>query len=197
MKTIHFFSLGILLLLALAAGAGIYLVLQNKPASPTTINSFQDCATAGYPIMESYPEQCRTPDGRTFVRELEVTPLPSDTAVYIHSKSDLITVNSPKPLAEVSSPVTITGQARGSWYFEASFPVTIEDANGNVLGAAPAQAQGDWMTERFVPFEATLTFSAPPTATGTLILKKDNPSGLPEHADQLRIPIKFTANANK
>ncbi len=31
------------------------------------INSFDECAAAGYPIMESYPEQCRTPDGRNFV----------------------------------------------------------------------------------------------------------------------------------
>ena len=35
------------------------------------INSFEECAVAGYPIMESYPEQCRTPDGRLFVREIE------------------------------------------------------------------------------------------------------------------------------
>ena len=33
----------------------------------TTINSFEECAAAGYPIMESYPEQCRTPDGRNFI----------------------------------------------------------------------------------------------------------------------------------
>lgn len=29
------------------------------------INSFEDCAAAGYPVMESYPRQCRTPDGKT------------------------------------------------------------------------------------------------------------------------------------
>lgn len=34
------------------------------------INSFEECAAAGYPIMESYPEQCRTPDGRNFVRKV-------------------------------------------------------------------------------------------------------------------------------
>ncbi len=36
----------------------------------TSINSFEECARAGYPIAESYPEQCRTPDGRLFVREV-------------------------------------------------------------------------------------------------------------------------------
>lgn len=33
----------------------------------TPINSFRDCADAGFPIMESYPEQCRTDDGLLFV----------------------------------------------------------------------------------------------------------------------------------
>ncbi|MFH1751775.1 MAG: beta-propeller domain-containing protein, partial [archaeon] len=32
----------------------------------SSINSFEDCINAGYPIMESFPAQCRTPDGRTF-----------------------------------------------------------------------------------------------------------------------------------
>ncbi|MEW6723053.1 MAG: hypothetical protein AB1324_07355, partial [Candidatus Micrarchaeota archaeon] len=36
---------------------------------PPEINSFDDCVDAGYPVMESYPRQCRTPDGRTFISE--------------------------------------------------------------------------------------------------------------------------------
>lgn len=34
------------------------------------IRTFEDCAAAGYPVAESYPEQCRTPDGRLFVRDV-------------------------------------------------------------------------------------------------------------------------------
>ena len=33
------------------------------------INSFEDCAKH-YPVMESYPEQCQTSDGKHFTREL-------------------------------------------------------------------------------------------------------------------------------
>jgi hypothetical protein len=47
------------------------------------------------------------------------------------------------------------------------------------------------MTPAFVPFEATLSFTPPASRTGTLILAKDNPSGLPEHAAELRIPVRF------
>jgi hypothetical protein len=105
--------------------------------------------------------------------------------------NDKIRVTSPTANQTVSSPFTITGQARGTWYFEASFPVTLIDADGNVLGRTAAQAQGEWMTEAFVPFSGELTFSQPATDRGTLILEKDNPSGLPEHADQIRVPVQF------
>jgi hypothetical protein len=109
----------------------------------------------------------------------------------INSKDDLIEVTEPLSDAVIFSPLTIIGKARGTWYFEASFPVKLLDADGNELAAVPAQAQGDWMTENYVPFKAELNFGAPITATGTLVLEKDNPSGLPENADELRIPVKF------
>lgn len=38
------------------------------------IDNFEKCAVAGYPVMESYPRQCRTPDGKNFVEEVTVEP---------------------------------------------------------------------------------------------------------------------------
>lgn len=95
------------------------------------------------------------------------------------------------PGATIKSPMEITGEARGTWYFEASFPIKIYDANGTLLGTAIAQAESDWMTENFVPFRTTLIFSTPTTTTGQLIFRKDNPSGLPEHDAEFKIPVKF------
>lgn len=89
------------------------------------------------------------------------------------------------------SPMTVTGTARGGWYFEESFPVELRDANGLLLASSIAQAQGDWMTTNYVPFTTTLTFGMPTTATGTLIFKKDNPSGEPANDNQLVIPVQF------
>ncbi|PIP55506.1 MAG: hypothetical protein CO183_00890 [Candidatus Zambryskibacteria bacterium CG_4_9_14_3_um_filter_42_9] len=128
--------------------------------------------------------------------------LTPDLAGHIQSKSDLIVLEEPKPMATVSSPLIIHGQARGAWYFEASFPVTILDGNGNVLVRTFASAVLDpndpnstWMTEDFVPFESEISFDRPTTNSGTLVLEKDNPSGLPEHDDELRIPINFNLEA--
>ena len=101
-----------------------------------------------------------------------------------------IKVTTPRAGDTVQSPLTIEGEARGFWYFEASFPIKIADANGTILGTAIAQAQDEWMTENFVPFKVSLEFSNPTTQDGALILEKDNPSGLPD--DSLKIPVKFS-----
>ncbi|MEY4731421.1 MAG: hypothetical protein RL681_367 [Candidatus Parcubacteria bacterium] len=106
-------------------------------------------------------------------------------------KSNLIRVDSPRPDGFVQSPLVVTGQARGNWFFEASFPVELFDAQGKSLAIGIAQAQGEWMTEQFVPFKAALAFTSPGRGTGMLVLRKDNPSGLPEHDDELRVPIRF------
>lgn len=165
---------------------GSYLIWQNtktqsEPIKAAPIASFEECVAAGNMIMESYPRQCGTPDGKHFTENIG----------NANEMSDLIAVDAPRPNEIVKSPLTITGKARGAWYFEASFPVKIVDVNNNLLGQIPAQAQGDWMTEDFVPFRATIEFSAPATATGSLLLKNDNPSGLQEDNKRLIIPVKF------
>ena len=98
-----------------------------SPLSPTPttfpVNSFLDCVAAGFPVMESYPRQCATEDGRSFTEdignELE--------------KLDLIRIDAPRPNATVSSPLTIQGEARGTWFFEADFPVVLTDWDGKII----------------------------------------------------------------
>ena len=102
-----------------------------------------------------------------------------------------VIVTSPSSGSVVRSPLTVTGEARGTWFFEANLPIAIYDAMGNRLGEVGAQAEGEWMTTNFVPFRAVLTFEESTTAIGTLVVMKDNPSGLPENDDEVRIPIRF------
>ncbi len=105
---------------------------------------------------------------------------------------DMLVVESLNNNGTIASPLTITGRARGGWYFEASFPIEIQNASGTKIAEGPAQAQGEWMTENYVPFSATLTFpSQPAGSVGKVILRNDNPSGLPENAKSLEIPVTF------
>ena len=178
------------LIIALVVIAGGFYLAFKKPAvvhddnitvAPAVITDFDECVAAGYGVMETYPKQCKTPDGKSFTQNIG-----NETEM-----ADMIRIDSPRPNAKISSPLTITGQARGTWYFEASFPIVLLDKNGAQIGSGIAQAKSDWMTEDFVPYSATVEFTAPASATGTLILKKDNPSGLPENDKQLTVPVKF------
>jgi hypothetical protein len=105
--------------------------------------------------------------------------------------SDFIIVDSPQPDQVITSPLTIEGQARGTWFFEASFPVRLLDAGGNIIAEHYAQTQEEWMTEEFISFSSQLEFEVPATDTGTLVLIKDNPSDIREYDAQLEIPIRF------
>jgi len=69
----------IILVLLVILVSLMFLVLQNLKIA--TINSFEDCKTAGYPILEIYPEQCKVPDGRTFVRIIETKEVLFNSAV--------------------------------------------------------------------------------------------------------------------
>lgn len=180
-KIILFF---VAIITILIIGFGVWWQFAKKETLTPIVKSFEECVAAGNPVMESYPRQCRY-NNQTFIEnignELE--------------KADLIRINTPRPNSIINSPLIIKGEARGVWFFEASFPVVLIDWDGKVIAQGIAQAKGEWMTTEFVPFEAKLIFTLDKNTysnKGTLILKKDNPSGLPEHDDLLEIPVVFT-----
>ncbi len=90
---------------------------------------------------------------------------------------------------KISSPLKVRGRARGSWFSEGVFPIQLIDGDNQVLASGQAKAQGEWMTENFVEFTAELAFIPGQSKSATLILFRDNPSGLPENAEQLEIPV--------
>ncbi len=149
--------------------------------TPTQVTNFEECAAAGYPVQESYPARCTTPDGQSFTQEIGNEM----------GHSDVIQISSPRPNEVVTSPLMITGEARGSWYFEATFPFQLVDDNGLTLATGFATATGEWMTEEFVPFSGEIAFATPTTPTGKLLINNANPSGLPENEKELIIPVRF------
>jgi hypothetical protein len=53
----------LIILLLLVSAAGLSYLYQR---SNNDVTNFEECKAAGYPIQESYPEVCRTEDGRSF-----------------------------------------------------------------------------------------------------------------------------------
>ena len=149
-------------------------------------------------------------------RQIDLSPeaTPSIEEPIIENEVDSFTsergvnlfVSLPLKDSVVSSPLKVMGTAPGTWYFEASFPIVLVNWDGLIIAQGHATAQTDWMTPEQVPFEGVIEFTdiLPLTKEiedlnslqsfmkkGTLILQKDNPSGLPENDDALEIPVLF------
>ncbi len=103
-----------------------------------------------------------------------------------------IKAESPKLLQSVSSPFKISGEVRGSWFFENQFIVSLTDWDGKIISETTASSSKNWMTEDFIPFSAEIEFEIPDNLYSTranLILQKNNASGFPEHDDSLEYVI--------
>ncbi len=161
-----------------------FIIINKKAGSPvlSDIKTFEDCESAGFAVMESYPRQCRTPDGRLFAEE--ITP----PITYKNASAEKIVVDTPFPGSVTGKEFVITGKAAG-WYFEGSFPATVLDKDGKILWQGPAQAQGDWMTAEFVPFKVTAKVPETYIGPATLLLEKDNPSGEPQFDASMSFPF--------
>ncbi len=175
----------ILFLVIIIFIAGFYVSLKKiGTIGGSKIDSFESCLKAGFPVQESFPRGCTDSAGNSYT-EIYSSNVNAVTNEKVH-------VFYPTPGIAVASPISFSGEARGNWFFEASFPVEVRDLNGKVVARAVAHAGGPWMTEEFVSFDDAI---AVPLSVDTgnllLVLKKDNPSGDPSRDEEVVIPIKY------
>ncbi len=152
------------------------------------------------------------PDGSAVGREgpecqfaaCPAEPVPDDVQAQIDEKTENIVVTNPPAGSYIASPLQISGEARGTWFFEADFPVVLTDWDGLIIAEHFATAQGEWMTEDFVPFSSELEFDSPYNEgdpdfmqRGWLILQRDNPTDDPAFDDAVEIPVWFTPAASE
>jgi len=173
-------------------------LLGNSPAMAEIIASHKE-ATAGFPsytpVFATLAGRKTNPPAEGFGAEYKGAFSASQFVQLWppgNCKSDLIMLASPLPGTSISSPFTIKGKARGTWFFEGDFPIILEDGQGKNIAVSYATAKGEWMTTDFVEFTGTLEFNrALSGQRGTLILKKDNPTGKAEFDNSLEIPVNF------
>jgi hypothetical protein len=142
---------------------------------------YEDCVKSGYVVTDTYPKQCTDKAGKTFTEETG----------NMLEKANIITLTTPRPKEEITSPVKISGQARGLWFFEGSFPVKLKTVEGKTLSYGVVRSGSDWMTDDFVNFEAIMNFSVATRTAGFVELIKDNPSGMTEKDDAMYVPVVF------
>lgn len=119
-------------------------------------------------------------------------PLPAENpeigAVQTREIEGVIRLITPVP-EEITLPAKISGEAPGTWFFEAQFPADVVDGSGAVIASGLATADGEWMTENYVPFTLVIKGAATERVEGKIIFRKSNPSGLEENDAQVSLPI--------
>lgn len=82
----------VIAIIIILASTGIYFRLNRQSSPPShKITDFEECARAGYPVGESYPRQCWTPDGRHFVEEIEQSISPASGTITISGEMTCLT----------------------------------------------------------------------------------------------------------
>jgi hypothetical protein len=179
MRNPHIVIISILIIAGL-----VYAAFATDLVYPKKVDDFATCIAAGNPVMESLPRQCRdAKTGTLYVEEIE-RPV----------TNEMIRVNVPDPNESISAPFVSSGEARGNWFFEASFPIEVRGNDGTILGTGHGEAKGEWMTTDFVPWTASLTFDPKGRTEGVVRYMKDNPSGLPENDAHIDVPVKFKSS---
>ena len=163
---------------------------------PGTVREFDaDALAATVGRLMGVLDGVTLPDGRAGLWARKVRTEPVDEAQYpeaataVENAAFRPTVNEPAAGAHVSSPLRVTGEAPGSWFFEASFGYRLVVADGTVLASGATTALGEWMTEGPVPFEADVEFEVTTETNAMLVLAKDNPSGLVENDATYEVPL--------
>ncbi|MFA4999412.1 MAG: GerMN domain-containing protein [Parcubacteria group bacterium] len=177
-----------ILVAVIAVVGAVFALFFTSGFKTLPVADFEECVARGYEVLDVIPRQCKTPDGQLF----------GENVGNAAEKANLIILSSLNPNETITSSfIILTGQARGSWFFEASFPIEIVDANGMSLTSGIAKAEGEWMTDEFVPFTAKLELISDYKGPANIILHKDNPSDIPEFDDALIIPVKIDIPAEQ
>ncbi|MDD4412858.1 MAG: GerMN domain-containing protein [Patescibacteria group bacterium] len=126
------------------------------------------------------------------ITKQEVKEENSKPGVGINIEYPTLGVDKVQPIFEVK------GSASDSWFFEGSFPVTIEDASGKKVGGGVAQTQNDWTKETNLNFVAKLSFDKTPKSVNYwLVFNNDNPSGEKIRQFEFRYPLEIDSDYNQ
>lgn len=103
-----------------------------------------------------------------------------------------VDIQTPLPNSEVTSPIIVSGKAKGNWFFEANAGLAVLDANKQPITIGNVMATSDWMTTEYVSFTGKITYPASYKGqSGYIQFSNDNPSGLPENSKTFLVPVLF------
>lgn len=184
--------------LAVALAAAVWVL--SRQVTMRATNSFEECVAHGFPVMESYPRQCRAGD-RVFVEKIPPVSATSTSPVSTItppaqerspsatiSASGRIRVYMPNPGDVIGLPLEISGDGQ---LFEGAWNYRIRDARGVVILERHATA-GEADLDGFRSFRELVNYPALRTSAGTVEVFTYSARDGSEQ-DLVKIPVTFGA----
>ena len=98
--------------------------------------------------------------------------------------TESIFVISPIKDSKISSPLSVSGKAKSSWFTYGNFLLLLNDENNNTLAEGHASIQGEASKDDFSKFLGNMEFNKPMSGkNGLLILKNE--------VDSYQVPVIF------
>ena len=197
-----YYTYGVIIILVIVIafligrGQGPTEPAQNIPEETGTNVHLQNNGAYAIPNSQSSPKSTPTPTQSATktsgtVAKPMATPSQLPTYIDISTTKDILVANPPQNTT-ITSPITVTGQATGSWFYEAVFPIYLYDASNRLIAQGQVRALNDWQTTDMVPFMGTLAFPRQLSGShGKLILRNSNPSGLIQNAKAVQMTVTF------
>jgi hypothetical protein len=168
-----------LLIVAVVAG-GYWFYLKSRV--PAKILTFEDCANAGYLVVDTIPRECHAKNGQFYIE-----------ADNHKALLDYIVVTNPQPNSIVTSPFKVEGQAKGVWFGENKLVIKLTDLDGHVIAEKPMYALSD-PTKGDAMVSFTGAFDFPDNTKlerGKLLIEKASAVDIPGKNGPLVIPLRF------
>jgi hypothetical protein len=113
--------------------------------------------------------------------------------------ADDVIIDAPTQDDIVAPPFTVYGKAKGYWFVDGVFPMSLYDSRDNVLGRSFAKAVSPIARDEMVDFEARMPEfkDVPKSGSGYLLFQKNNTSGVIEAEGSYKMELAFDKQAIK
>jgi hypothetical protein len=167
----------LLIILIVILVSAIFLRVKTRLSEQNALSKIEKSTVSSVAIIEDEVK-----------KEVEV----EEEMVKAPAKVNVL-ISTPQSGDLITSPLLVQGRISGTWFFEASLPIRLISADGEIIAEHYALADEEWMTVAPVEFSGVLEFSLEDVKVdnGYLLVIKDNPSGLPEHDGVIRMPVRF------
>lgn len=155
---------------------GIFLFLHRD--RNIKVSSFDECAAAGYAVIDSLPARCL--DSESTVHTEDVG--------NIVEMQDQIKITAPSRNTVIISPLVVTGEARKEWFTRGEMLGLIVADDDVVLGKIVLEIEKGHEAEAWREFSGKIEWSLRDTDAlkGTIVLKK---AGAVGEKNEIRMPI--------